>query len=331
MKHKSKFKKTTPDQDFKVGDLVLLREGSTKIKPREMYIVSTLPTDQSPFILIRKLTDSIRPKLYKALPQELIHLPLAKPPAEQSPRRQAAKQAAERFKHCLKSISSPTKKWTVEDQNFDDDLFLQRFPCPLNAPFESDSPDSSIEGTINDPIPSTSDSCTSEDSSPELSWDDTPTQYTLSPDVVHPGLPPPSPIPTSTPFPNHRLPEPILPFTRSRINALSVPPLLRRPAFRLSRCDQAFLQNTPPQATPHEDPRRAPTKKTRIPIPTSPSAIDLHGVSDVSAVLPPPDALRRSSRPSNPPSYYGTNRRDSRTYPKSYSGGEENQQRFRKH
>ena len=55
-----------------IGDLVLLREGSNKNKPREPYIMEQLDGE---FLLIRKLNKTHRPRLYRTHPQELIKAP----------------------------------------------------------------------------------------------------------------------------------------------------------------------------------------------------------------------------------------------------------------
>ena len=146
-KHKAKSKKPTPDQTFHVGDLVLLREGSSKTKPRETYIIENLPQLPSKFILIRKLSQTLRPKLYKALPEELILMPVVKANDEIPRKRQAALDAKKKIKNCLNSITMPTRTkikhgWIEEDQLYDEDLnplcvyarFDQPSPIPLITP-----------------------------------------------------------------------------------------------------------------------------------------------------------------------------------------------------
>ena len=118
-KHKSKFKKKTEHQSFNLGDLVMLREGHNKAKPRDTFIVDSLPEDENGFILIRKLSQSLRPKLYKVLPQDLVHVPTDKRYATNMKRRKAAVLANEKIKSCL-NITIPSKKfkyrWNEEDQ-----------------------------------------------------------------------------------------------------------------------------------------------------------------------------------------------------------------------
>ena len=153
-----------------------------------------------------------------------------------------------------------------------------------------------------------SDSTISDKTSTELTWDESPSQYTLTPNSYPKtaSLPPPSPIPTSTPFPRQAH---IQPFTRSRIFATSEPPLERKPAFKATRSDQAFL-STPTSEDIQPLSKNTP-RRTRIPMPVSPSDVDLHQVSNVDAVLPyinPPP--RRSIRRSTRPEYYGTRDQD---------------------
>ena len=71
-KHKAKFKRKSPHQEFNVGDLVMIRNQRSKNQARETFIVEILPSVDQKFILIRKLNNSLRPRLYKALPGELI-------------------------------------------------------------------------------------------------------------------------------------------------------------------------------------------------------------------------------------------------------------------
>ena len=96
-------------------------------------------------------------------------------------------------------------------------------------------------------------------------------------------------------------------FPRNRHNAFSQQPLTRSNAFCKPPSNQAFVL-TPPQPYPYQRP-------SRIPLPTSPSAVYLSLVSDVSLLLPlVPDTdshqnlnpnLRRSTRLSNRPNFLG--------------------------
>ena len=119
-KHKAKFKKPTPNQSFQIGDLVLLREGASKNKPRETFIIDTLPSETSKYFLIRKLSQTLRPKLYQVLPEEIIHAPSVNIPNQHPPRRQAAITATSRLKKCFQVTSINKRKykhgWTEEDQ-----------------------------------------------------------------------------------------------------------------------------------------------------------------------------------------------------------------------
>ena len=295
-KFKSKFKKRSPDQTFKIGDLVLLREGLTKTKPRETFIVDTLPSEEQDFILIRKLTQSLRPKLYKALPEELILSPTPKTDERSLPRRHAAIKADSKIKHCVSRIY-PAKKsifkhgWNETDQIMETDDLMIPFhqPDPEHSTSLPD-PQSRSPGSRSD---------ASNSSMQDLTWDDAPCQYDLSEtfdsDV---NTPDPSPFPTSTSFPRTDC-APVLPFIRTRLFGSSDQALSRTPAFRLHRSDQAFL--TTPQPSSLLPLPMPPTKKSRIPTPRSPSRIALQDVADFSNVLHLPDPPRRSSRISRLP------------------------------
>ena len=290
-KHKAKSRKSTLDQSFNIGDLVMLREGSSKIKPRESFIVDSLTQCPDKFILIRKLSQTLRPKLYKALPQELIHLPAATPPKEPGTKRKAAHEANVKIKNCLRSITSPKKRifkhgWIEQDQPEDIDIFVT-LPYQLSPtldPVSEQSHSRSSSLASNNSI----------DDAADLSWDDTPAQYNLSsspdpPPFVHA----PATIPTSTPFPSSR-DEQIRPFTRTRLFASTDPSLTRTPAFRLPDSDQAFLASPqPPNSQDHPHP---PRKRSRIPAPIFPASVNLDSVSDLSYVLPR-RSMRRTSRP----------------------------------
>ena len=73
-KHKMKSKKKTKQADFKAGDLVYLRAGRDKNNLRDLYSVEMIEEDGS--ILIRKYNSSLRAKLYRALPDELVSSPI---------------------------------------------------------------------------------------------------------------------------------------------------------------------------------------------------------------------------------------------------------------
>ena len=82
-KHKEKFKQSSPNQTFKIGDLVMLRDFKTKNTPRSTYLVDSFSENPSEdYILIRKLGRCLRPRLYKAKPEELIHMPTSARPQQ---------------------------------------------------------------------------------------------------------------------------------------------------------------------------------------------------------------------------------------------------------
>ena len=308
-KHKAKFQKPSPEQQFDVGDLVMLRGGLSKNTPRETYIIDSMPSNGNQLILVRKLSNSLRPKLYQARPDELIHHPSTDPSFSKTPKRKAAVKANAKIKNCLHNVSLVKSKfkhgWIEDDQplEFDDFTLVQTTQVASGSLDLSDH--------IH-PLPnpnqrsrsSSSGSNGSDNSSQDLAWDDTPSQYTLTPPPsVITTEPPISPIPSSTPFLNAE-PVSIPPFTRSRLFASTDPAISRTPAFRNCRSNQAFLispQTDSPNVLP-----RAPTKKSRIPLPLSPSTVDSNQVQDLSVVLPALPPLRRSTRPSLRPDYYGT-------------------------
>ena len=310
-KNKAKFKKPTPSQSFQIGDLVLIREGASKNKPRETFIVDTLPSTTSKFILIRKLSQTLRPKLYQVLPEEIIHAPSVNMNPPDSSRRQAAITANSRLKNCFQVTSGIKKKfkygWTEDDQIDMFELFTPLpsctscLPAPLNTTHEHDDQDPTTPNRSNSL--SSTDSCTSAESKRDLSWDDTPSQYTLSPDgSQRPFLPSDTHRFTSTPFPIVRE-EDIPAFTRSRLFASSDSTVARTPAFRYPQSDQAFI-SSPQHLLPATN--TAPTRRSRIPTPCSPSRVKTTQVADVSQVLPQLNLPRQSSRSSQRPDRYGS-------------------------
>ena len=96
-KFKSKSRKRTRQDDLQIGDLVFLREGRDKTKLRETYCIEQIEDDGT--VLIRKYQASLRPKLYRALPDELIRIPQTKPNAgtenQQSEQHSAQQPVAE--------------------------------------------------------------------------------------------------------------------------------------------------------------------------------------------------------------------------------------------
>ena len=301
-KFKAKFKHQTPCQSFAVGDLVMLREGRSKTQPRVTYIVEQLPTSDNKYILIRKLNNSLRPRLYKVLPDEIFPALDAEKPIKSHGEEQSVNKAVDintvkpkhtKFKH----------GWLECEQVFEPEYtFLH-----ITHDGESQS-DMSTNSTITEQTPSPAtlnespaQSSTSDEDGDYI-WDTSPEQYNLSftqdpPDAWSP-----------TPFIPSTQPPTIPPaFPRNRHNAFSQPPLTRSNAFRKPPSNQAFAL-TPPQAGLYQRP-------SRIPLPTSPSAVDLSLVSDVSLLLPlvpdtdsqqnPNPNLRRSTRLSIRPNYLG--------------------------
>ena len=180
--------------------------------------------------------------------------------------------------------------WVEEDQDFDD---YPTQPNPANPwiQLENSSPSSSIRSTSPEmphesppESPSSHESSTSEDE--ERIWDTSPEQYALAP-------PPPRSLDawTSTPFTTSSHIPPAFP--RDRSDAVVLPPLTRRNAFRLPINNHTFVC-TPPTSS-------------RIPLPISPNNVVLDRVNDMSQVLPLNDRSvpRRSTRVSRAPQFLG--------------------------
>ena len=139
----------------------------------------------------------------------------------------------------------------------------------------------------------------------DLAWDPSPEQISLQ-------SPPPTYDPqSSTPIDLKTIVTLPPPFSRTRIQAFTRPPLSRQPAFRKQHPNHAFIhsQDTSPRPSTSQLPK-AP-KKPRVPTPLSPSLVDTAQVTDIS-LLPKPltpvpsTPYRRSSRlfaknaPANP-------------------------------
>ena len=310
-KHNAKFKQPTPPQEFSIGDLVMLRNARTKNNPRETYIVEKLPSEPNEFILIRKMRNSLRPRLYKALPDELIHAPQNSLTSDLSTKQSLLCQETPEEnlhfpnkKHERRSKQVALKKirenvnainlkksifkhgWKESDQDFED---VYHYTLVNNAMEPEDvlsiNSTSSSSSTIVPPdSPATIDT-NSSSSENEMMWDSTPDQYALT---RYPPKPPDAW--SSTPFTTSSV---IIPpaFPRERNNAFSQPALTRSHAFRLPKNNQAF----------------STTPASRIPLPISPSSVNLSQVNDMSNILPLSTSplRRRSTRQSRRPDYLG--------------------------
>ena len=156
-KFKSKSKKRTQQDTFEIGDLVFLRAGRDKNKLRETYCVEQIEDEGT--ILIRKYQSSLRARLYRALPDELVRLPQHKPnrkeqqhqqltpdmnpelatsrdqdselsPLPRTSRRKAFINARKNLGYNVKAIPPPPTgrfhknfAWDTEDQDSDDDFY----------------------------------------------------------------------------------------------------------------------------------------------------------------------------------------------------------------
>ena len=287
--HRKKFKKKTPEQSFKVGDVVMIRDSKSKNKPRDSYIIESLNTPDQSFIMVRKLGNYLRPNLYKMLPEELILVTHSKDdqtsvepnngqPQEDTstgrPQRKHKLLAKKRIQDMtVNAINHHVKKplfrhgWSETDQETE---------CLLSFTFEHTEDYHPFIDTTS-PSRSELEVTSSENSSEDdLMWDTTPEQYALS--TTHEPQ-----AWSSTPF----APEPARippPFPRDRATAFTQPPLTRRNAFRLPAHNQAFNNPTTP-------------RPSRLPLPTSPTSVQTTEVNLLTNVLPlkaPP--LRRSRR-----------------------------------
>ena len=66
----------TEEQNFEIGQLVFLRNAVDKNNPRELYMIEdTEENNQRRYLLIRKLRPTLRERLYRTLPEELMLAP----------------------------------------------------------------------------------------------------------------------------------------------------------------------------------------------------------------------------------------------------------------
>ena len=310
-KSKRRFKTYTSHQDFSIGDLVLLRDYKSKNMPRELFIIEDQTEERGKtYFLIRKLNKSLRARLYRALPDELISAPgqdYKTPETDEitghsRPRRQAALKANERIRSCVNSLSlakKPKHGWNVDDQILYEDhishLSLGSAGSQDHKTTSSSitSEDSSTDSEnahhvgVSSPLPHV-------DDGPELSWDESPEQYRLQEVGSAPideSVPPlPQPL-SSTPMELQMnvLPDTIhLPRQRNRRQATSEFELSRSDAFRLSQpsLNQGFLHC----------PYTSSNSLSRIPTPSTPSQVNLDQVCDVSLALQSVDNSIRSNR-----------------------------------
>ena len=171
-KSKLKSHKYSPFQQFAVGNLVHLRNAKDKLSPRDLFIVEkVVQTNDTHHYYIRKLQTSLRPRLYKVLPDEIILSPqhlhpeaqkqiisgndssksksddatlnstqpsLSKEKPEdkvQRPKRKAAIAAREKWNHPINSLQARkfnTHGWNTEDQDSDEDDFIITFNSEIN-------------------------------------------------------------------------------------------------------------------------------------------------------------------------------------------------------
>ena len=279
-RHKEKFQEISPLQSFSVGDVVMIRNSKTKNKPRDSFIVESLQSENQPFIIIRKLGNSLRPRLYKMLPDELIIVagPVHDDASNNDPSRQRTPPVKQRPK--VRKLKAFVKDkaanlfrhgWDESDQILD---YAYAFPLELTDPHSHEPSQEIALSTGPHSEVSSSDNSSEED----LMWDTTPHQYMLT-------RPHEPEAWSSTPF----APEPATippPFPRERVTAFSQPPVTRSNAFRLPTHNQAF--NVTRSSRP-----------SKLPVPVSPAAVETTQVNLLTHVLPVPQ-LRRSNRLARP-------------------------------
>ena len=312
MKHKGKFRKATPPQTFNVGDLVMMQNHVSKTSPRCTYIIDKIPEDSTQFILIRKLSDKLRPRLYEVCPDELVLVPNANINAAPKQKRNAAVSARNKIKATVYSVKPTYRKtkpgWLEEDQIDDWDV-VSPFLLPEPAVDEtSSSSNTSVTNSSHEDIaPNNSDSVSSEEDN--YIWDMSPSQYSLhgaNSVLPHKDQPPPL-MSLHVDLPLHIPSGSSTPASRERIHGMSSNPLQRRNAFRSPRVNEAFSRSPSPSSMVSSNVILAP-RKSRLPLPTSPSQVNLHEVNDLSSL---PDTyhapLRRSTRQVSR-TYYSTAR-----------------------
>ena len=372
--YKSKNHKSTPPQDISIGDIVLLREHTNKNKPRDSFIVEdTLTEGHQSYFLLRKISHTMRQRLYKALPEEIIALPgqhlesnrADKQSNKDNPKqdensnaaeqkickrqcdldssnskhnkmqatddstiklpRQAAVRANEKIRQSIRTIQLPRSKskhgWNYEDQPQEEDIYITY----LETTYEETEVSSTTSSTSNgESSPEVPENVVSSDEDPQLLWDTSPDQYTLTFTNSAYGFPL-----SSTPYTHPMHVPPFIP-ARRRAYATSGPSIKRSQAFKTSQQDHAFISasnNLTGQVIPQEDEpdnniNTVRSHLSRIPKPISPTQVQLDKVNDVSALqYPVPDSaahstsrtpLRRSSRiTARPSSYRLTDVRDS--------------------
>ena len=140
----------------------MLRQNPPKNSPRTSYIVDSIPKDQEErYILIRILNPSLRLRLYKVHPEELIHMPSArnskkdKPTLTQKPReRQAAKRVKEKRKSSISSIRSHPDKFKHGWSDHDHGPMIEFIPSqPYDSSGSNSSTTSITSSRLNSPGP----------------------------------------------------------------------------------------------------------------------------------------------------------------------------------
>ena len=276
-KSKSRTQVKTGQQLFNIGDRVLLRNTCNKNNPRETYIVEDTNITHRGYVLIRKLGNKLRNKLYNVHPDEIILAPISQKNthSEQSdgniqlktrsgrPLRCAAMNKSYDTKTLSRNQRTYTCKhgWIPEDQNYESDFYIISSEETADMIVEEDyatseepSPDTSI--TLQDTVSGESTEVQDLEES-ELSLDESPEQYLFS---YHSAASDSHPSNLSQDQERSQDTH-VQPYTRRL--AVSERPLVRSDAFRR---------------------QLAPSRRSRIPLPTSPSQVNLREVSDITEV-----------------------------------------------
>ena len=341
---------------FNIGDLVFLRHKLDKGNPRELYIIEGQEeVNSGSFFLIRKMNNSLRQTVYRALPDELILAPTEGQANTEDtdpeqlltksgrPLRRAAQKPPGFHKvNAISKRSHMKHGWIYEDQDQDSNFFAvipERTRC-VRFCTNDENADNSEEHDLIDFNDSTS------ETSCNLSWDSSPDQYSLSDSQHDANLT--LAIQSRNLFPESNTDEVFdldganvnsTPKNRRRM-AVSQPPVGRSNAFRdntarlnhahvtspADECpDETILDDAIQSAesnlmklldSPVKPSIPSRTSTPRIPKPFSPEDVCVHQVCDVSVAAE--EAFRRLSVPSPQPPPAPSRPRRSTKAPSNY-------------
>ena len=344
-KHNSLFRKPSPTQNFNMGDLVLLRNHVEKNKPRDTFLVEDfLDEGNRHFILIRKVSKLLKPRLYKALPEELILCPgqpllkpdfsdvqpeepvvldgykdrqptlpidtrpeLKMPTSNLEPRRCRRRSAAIKAEQRMKNMVTLVKERNTKKKHGWE--YADQIEEELLF-FRSTNADDYIipEDVSLSTNPTTDTEDTLEDSSAVSDNDDNNMVWDTSPEQYT--LQASRTYVNSSYAPNPRSSTPReTPSRRPRAFATSHKPVQRSHAFKTHSPNQAFIATPTTEVLNNPSHALRPNHMTsgtsRIPKPTSPGQVNLQAVNDISLAAPQvPFSPRRSTRNTRQPTNY---------------------------